>query len=98
MHSQIQSYNFRNPKSFFENIPSPKQEESVIPFDLHIEDDYSSKHTTEEIVSWYNIHNSTELLVIEGLEVNIIHYAFNDPIANYMENIFSSNLQTCFIC
>ena len=97
LHSQIQSYNFRNPKEFFENLPSPKQEEIVLYFDMHIEDDYSFKHKTEEMVSRINIQNTTEQLVIEGLETQIIHYAFNDPIANYMENIFTSNLQTCFI-
>ena len=97
LHSQIHSYNFWNPKEFFENLPSPKQEEIVLSFDLHIEDDYSFKHKTEEIVSRLNIQNTTEQLFIEGLETQIIHYDFNDPIANYMENIFSSNLQTCFI-
>ena len=97
MHSQIQSYNFQNPKEFFENLPSPKQEEIIISFDLHIEDDYSFKHNTEEIVSWSNIHNSTEKLVIEGLEVNNIYHAFIDPILDYMENLFRSNLQICFL-
>jgi len=33
LHSQIQSYNFRDPKEFLENLPSPKQEEIVLPFD-----------------------------------------------------------------
>ena len=97
LHSQIQSYNFRNPKEFFENLPSPKQEEIVLSFDLHIEDDYSFKHKTEEISSWTNIHNSIEQLVIEGLEVNNIHHPFIDPISDYMENLLSPNLQTCFI-
>ena len=55
LRSQIQSYNFRNPKEFFENIPSPKQEEIVLSFDLHTEDDYSFKYKTEEIVSRINI-------------------------------------------
>ena len=77
-----------------ENLPSPKQEEIVLPFDLRIEDDYSFKHKTEEIVSRFNIKYTTNQLVIESLEAQIIHYAFDDPIANYMENIFSSSLQT----
>ena len=46
-HFQIQSYNFQDPKEFLENLPSPKQEEIVLPFDLQIEDDYSFKHKTE---------------------------------------------------
>ena len=33
LHSQIQSYNFLDPKEFLENLPSPKQEEIVLPFD-----------------------------------------------------------------
>ena len=36
LHSQIQSYNFQNPKEVFENLPSPKKEEIVLSFDLHI--------------------------------------------------------------
>lgn len=31
---QIHSYSFQDPKQFLENIPSPKQEEIVLPFDL----------------------------------------------------------------
>ena len=75
MHSQIQSYNFRDPKEFLENIPSPKKEEIVLPFDLQIEDDYSFKENTEEIVSGFNIEDTTNQLVIEGLEAQIIHHA-----------------------
>ena len=96
LHSQIQSYNFWDPKEFLENLPSPKQEEIVLPFDLQIEDDYSFKHKPKEIVSEFNIKNTTNQLVIKGLEAQIIHYAFDDPIANYMETIFSSSLQTSF--
>ena len=97
-HSKIQSYNFRDPKEFLENLPSPKQEEIVLPFDLQIEDDYDFKYNTEEIVSGFNIKDKTNQVVIEGLEAQIIHHAFDDPIANYMEIIFRSSLQTCFLC
>jgi hypothetical protein len=30
----IQSYSFQDPKQFFENLPSPKKEEMVLPFDF----------------------------------------------------------------
>ena len=80
-----------------ENLPSPKQEEIVLPFDLQIENNYDFKYKTKKIISWSNIQNTTEQLVIEGLEAQIIHYAFDDPIENYIETIFSSSLQTCFI-
>jgi len=40
---------------------------------------------------------TTDQLVIEGVEANIIHYAFVDPIADYMEALFSSSFQTCFL-
>ena len=41
LNSQIQSYNFWDPKEFLESIPSLKQEEILLPLDLHIEDDYA---------------------------------------------------------
>ena len=97
MHSQIQSYNFQDPKEFLENVPSQKQEEIVLPFNLHIEDDYAFKYKTGEIVSRFNIKDTTTQLVIEDLEALIIHHDFDDPIANYMEIIFSSILKTCFL-
>ena len=34
LHSQIQAYNFRDPKEFLENLPSPRQEEIALSFDL----------------------------------------------------------------
>jgi hypothetical protein len=35
-------------------------------------------------------------LVIEGLQGKLINHAFIDPIANYMEVLFSSSVQSCF--
>ena len=97
LNSQIQSFNFQDPKEFLENSPFPKQEEIVLRFDLQIEDDYDFKYKTEEIVSGFNIEDTTNKLVIEGLEEKIIHHVFYDPIADYMEIIFSSSLHTCFL-
>ena len=95
MNSQIQSYNFRDPKEFLENIPSPKQEEIVLPLDLHIEDDCAFKYQNEDEVSRVNIRDTTDQLVIEGIKENIIHHSFIDPIADYMEVLINSNVQTC---
>jgi hypothetical protein len=44
---QIQSYSFQDPKQFFENLPSPKQEEIVLPFDFQIDESFVCKHKTE---------------------------------------------------
>jgi len=94
LHSQIQSYNFQDPKEFFKNLPSPKQDETVVPFEWQIEDDYYFKYKNEEVVSGFNIEDTIDQLVIEGLEANIIHYAFVDPIIDYVEVLFSSSFQT----
>ena len=75
-----------------ENLPSPKQKEIVLPFDLQIEDYYTFMYKSEEIVLGFNIKDTTNQLVIEDLEALIIHHDFDDPIANYMEIIFSSSL------
>jgi len=34
---QIQFYSFQDPKNFLENIPSPKQDEILLPSDLQID-------------------------------------------------------------
>ena len=80
-----------------ENLPSPKQEEIVLPLDSHIEYDGAFKYQTEDVVSRFNIEDTTNQLVIEGLEANILHHAFIDPIVYYMEVLFSSIFQTCIL-
>jgi hypothetical protein len=52
--SQIQSYNFLDPKEFLENLPSPKQEEIVLPVDLQIDDDYVFKYKAEVVDAGFN--------------------------------------------
>lgn len=96
-HSQIQSYNLRDPKESLQNLPSPNHEESVLPFDLRIEDDYAFKSKIEEIVSGFSIEDTTDKLEVEGPEKTIILYAFVDPIADYMEVLLNSNSLTCFL-
>ena len=95
LNSQIQSYNFICPKEFLENIPPPKKEEILLPLHLHIEDDCTFKYQTKDEVSRFNIEDKTNQLVIEGLEINIIHRSFIGIITDYMEDIFSPNFQTC---
>jgi hypothetical protein len=95
--SQIQSYNFIDPKEFLENLPSPKQEEIVLPIDLQIDDDYVFKYKAEIVDAWFDFEDATDLLVIKDLGMNIMHHAFIDPIADYMEVYVSSSFQTCFL-
>jgi len=64
LHSTIQSYNFRYPKEFLQNIPSPNQEEIVLPFGLHIEDDYAFESKTEEVVSGFSIEDTADQIDI----------------------------------
>ena len=97
LHSQIQSYNLRDPKKFLQNLPSPNHEEIVLPFDLQIEDNYAFKSKTEEVVLGFSIEDTTDKLDIEGLEETIILYAFVDTIADYMEVLLNSNSLTCFL-
>ena len=52
--SQIQSYNFLDLKEFLENLPSPKQEEIVLPVDLQIDDDYVFKYKAEVVDAGFN--------------------------------------------
>jgi hypothetical protein len=60
--SQIQSYNFQDPKQFLQNISPPKQEEIVIPFDLQIDEDYVFKYKIEnvELESRFNLENTAD--------------------------------------
>jgi hypothetical protein len=91
--SHIQSYNFQNPKQFLENLPSPNQEEIVLPFDLHIDEKCVFKYKTEtvELESRFNFEDTVDdeiihdQLVIEGLKDIVINHAFIYPITNYME-------------
>ena len=103
-YSQIQSYNFQDPKQFLENISPPKQEEIVIPFDLQIDEDYAFKYKTKtvELESGFNLEDTSDdeiihdQLVIKGLEDKVINHAFIDLVADYMEDFFSLNDQSCF--
>jgi hypothetical protein len=95
--SQIQSYNFLDLKEFLENLPSPKQEEIVLPVDLQIDDDYVFKYKAEVVDAWFDFEDATDQLVIEDLEANIMHHVLIDPIADYMEVHVSLSFQTCFL-
>jgi len=95
--SQIQSYNFLDLKEFLENLPSPKQEEIVLPVDLQIDDDYVFKYKAEVVDAWFNFEDGTDLLVIEDLGMHIMHHALIDPIADYMEVYVSLSFQRCIL-
>ena len=76
-----------------ENLPSPKQEEIVLPLDIHIEDDCDFKYQTKDEISRFNSEDITDQIVIEHLESSIIHHSFIDPIAEYKKVIFSPGFQ-----
>lgn len=84
LNSKIQSYNFWDPKEFWGSLPSPKQEEIVLPLELHIEDDCAFKYQAEDVVSRFNTKDRTDQIVMEGLEEKFLHHAFIDPVADYM--------------
>jgi serine/threonine protein kinase len=87
--SQIQSYNFRDLKELLENLPSPKQEEILLPIDWQIDDDCVFQYKAEVVDAGFNFEDGTDLLVIEDLGTNIMHHALIDPIVDYMEVYFS---------
>jgi hypothetical protein len=95
--SQIQSYNFLDLKEFLENLPSPKQEEIVLPVDLQIDDDYVFKYKAEVVDAGFNFEDAIDQLVIEDLGTNIMHHALIDPIEDYMEVHVSLSFQTCIL-
>jgi hypothetical protein len=95
--SQIQSYNFLDLKEFLENLPSPKQEEIVLPIDWQIDDDYVFQYKAEVVDAGFNFEDATDQLVIEDLGTNIMHHALIDPIADYMEVHVSLSFQTCIL-
>jgi hypothetical protein len=80
-----------------ENIPSPKQEEIVLPVDLQIDGDYVFKYKAEVVDAWFDFADETDLLVIEDLGTNIMHHVLIDPIADYMEVYVRSSLRTCIL-
>jgi hypothetical protein len=93
--SQIQSYNFLDLKEFLENLPSPKQEEIVLPIDWQIDDDYVFQYKAEVVDAGFNFLDAIDQLGIEDLGMNIMHHAFIDPIEDYMEAHAILNFQTC---
>jgi len=97
LHSQIQSYDFLNPKEFLQNLPSPSHEEIVLPSDLQIEDNHAFKRKTEKLVAGFSTEDTTIQLDQESPKETITHYAFVDPIADYMEVFLNSKSLTCFL-
>ena len=67
----IQSYNFQDPKQFLENIPSPKQEEIILPFDLHIDENNVFEYKTETVVveSGLNLEDTTDEIIHDQLVI-----------------------------
>lgn len=94
LHSRIRSYDFPNPKEFFQNLPSPSRKEIVLPSDLQIEDDHPFKRKNEvpaaEVVTKDAVVPSDK----ESLEETLPHDVFVNPVADYMEDLFNSKSLT----
>ena len=99
LQSQIQSYHFRDPEEFFQNLPSPSHEEIVLPSDLQIEDNYVYvfKAKTEDLVAGLITKEATVPSDQEGPEEAIPHDVFIDPISDYMELLLNSSSLACFL-
>ena len=97
LQSQIQSYHFRDPEAFFQNLPSPSHEEIVLPSNLQIEDNYVSKAKTEDLVAGFIAKDVTVPSDQEGPEEAIPHDFFIDPIVDYMELLLNSSSLACFL-
>jgi len=86
-----------------ENLPSPKQDEIVLPFDSQIVENYvfECNVETKKWESGFNLENTTDeifhaQLVNEDLQGKLINHVFTYPIENYMEVLFRSSVQSCF--
>jgi hypothetical protein len=99
LQSQIQSYHFRDPEAFFQNLPSPSHEEIVLPSDLQIEDNYVYvfKAKTEDLVAGLITKEANLSSDQEGPEEAIPHDVFIDPISDYMELLLNSSSLACFL-
>lgn len=99
LQSQIQSYHFRDPKAFLQNLPSPSHEEIVLPSDLQIEDNYVYvfKAKTEDLVAGLITKEANLSSDQEGPEEAIPHDVFIDPISDYMELLLNSSSLACFL-
>jgi hypothetical protein len=61
------------------------------------DDEYVYNYKAEAVDAWFDFGNATDLLVIEDVGMHIMHHAFIDPIADYMEIYVSSSCQTCLL-
>jgi len=102
--SQTQPYDFQSIEDFLENLPSPRKDEVLSPFDVQNDEEWVVKNKTrnEGLVSGLNFKDITgdeiihDEMVIEGLRDQAGSHVFIDPIADYLEFYFSSSFQPCF--
>ena len=102
--SQTQPHDFQSIDEFLENLPSPRRDEIVSPFDLQNDEERVVKNKTrnEGLVLGFNSKDITgdeiihEEMVIEGLRDQASSHVLIDPIADYLEFYFSPSLQPCF--
>ena len=102
--SQTQSYDFHSIEDFLENLPSPRKDEIVSPFDPQNDEEWVVKNKTriEGLVLGFNFKDITDdeiihdEMVTEGLSDQAGIHVLIDPIADYMEFYFSFSIQPCF--
>jgi len=100
--SQTQPHDFQSIDEFLENLPSPRRDEIVSPFDLQIDEEWvvENKTRTAGLASGFNFEDVTDNetvhdeMVREGWRNPAGSHVFIDHIADYMEFYFSS--QPCF--
>ena len=105
LNTQMQSYSFQHPKQFYEKLTSPKPKDIVSSFDFLIDESFVCKHKAEieQLQSWSDMEDTDGKLIHvrmlnEYLENQPIDRMFIDPVANYMELLFSITVQSCFFC
>jgi hypothetical protein len=103
--TQIHSYSFQHPKQFYEKLTSPKPKDIVSSFDFLIDEYVVYKHKSEieQLQSWSDIEEMNGKLIHvkilnEYPENQQIDHIFIDPVANYMELLFSITVQSFFFC
>jgi len=102
--SQSQPYDFQSIDEFLENLPSPRRDEIVSPFDLQIDEEWVVKNKTRTVglASGFNFEDVTDNetvrdeMVIEGWRNPAVSHVFIDHIADYIEFYFSCSIQPCF--
>ena len=97
LHSQIQSYDFQDPKITFQNLPSPNLEKIILPANSQIEDNPAFKKRTGVLAAKFVSKVIAIAIDQESLEEILPHDVFVDPVANHMEAFLNSRFVKGFL-